>query len=285
MGNTTSPPVSHLVPRPSVASGSVEQGQRAALTEELHTALARESGWRQEYADAVQRQRVQLQEFEHRVFNGLQMVVGMLALQGQRATPETARQLSVASGRVAALGHVHRQLHSLDDKENVAFKEYLKNLCEGLSKLLFEEQARHAIVLQCGDLELPAVIGMPLGLIANELITNSAKHSRGNIVVRVEAVSPDGHSLSVSDDGPGLPVGFDPAKGKGLGMKIVLALVKQIGGELHVCRGDDGRGARFTVKFYLSETGTGIERKPRRNEGYDGVLFVHIGQESSAPPI
>jgi two-component sensor histidine kinase len=276
-----------------VAISSVELSQRAALTEELHASLTRESAWRQEYAAAIARQKVQLQEFEHRVFNGLQMVVGMLALQGLRATPETAAQLSIASGRVAALGHVHQRLHSVDNQEKVGLREYLKNLCEGLTKLLFEEQAGHAIVLQCGDLELPAAIGMPLGLIANELITNSAKHAQSNVIVRVEALSPEVHALSVTDDGLGLPAGFDPAKSKGLGMKIVLSLVQEIGGELHVFPGDNGRGARFTVKFRSSETETGSgisdsgdrDRQPQRDNDYDGVLFLHFGQANSVPSL
>jgi two-component sensor histidine kinase len=55
--------------------------------------------------------------------------------------------------------------------------------------------------------------------------------------------------LSVSDGGPGLPAEFDVASSKGLGMKIIQALVKQIGGTLQFAPGDDGRGTRVTVAF------------------------------------
>jgi hypothetical protein len=58
-----------------------------------------------------------------------------------------------------------------------------------------------------------------------------------------------GYSLSVLDDGPGLPSGVDPAHSKGLGMAIVLALVKQIRGTLKILPGDSGRGTKFTVYF------------------------------------
>jgi two-component sensor histidine kinase len=62
--------------------------------------------------------------------------------------------------------------------------------------------------------------------------------------------TPDiGHSVSVLDDGPGLPEGFDPADSKGLGMKIVGSLVKQIGGTLQIASGRHGQGACFTVIF------------------------------------
>jgi len=99
------------------------------------------------------------------------------------------------------------------------------------------------------SVEIPTVFAIPLGFIVNELITNSAKYSDGSITVRFEKTSPGSHSLSVSDDGPGLPAGFDPGDSKGLGMKIVLALVKQIGGELHTSSGNGGSGARFMVTF------------------------------------
>ncbi|MEA3022669.1 MAG: two-component system, sensor histidine kinase PdtaS, partial [Alphaproteobacteria bacterium] len=84
--------------------------------------------------------------------------------------------------------------------------------------------------------------------IVNELITNSAKYAKGDITVRVER-SATALSLSVADDGPGLPGAFDPASSKGLGMKIIQSLVRQNGGVLQFAPGDDGRGTRTTVAF------------------------------------
>ena len=97
--------------------------------------------------------------------------------------------------------------------------------------------------------EIPTALGIPLGFIINELITNSAKYAKGTITVRLGTVSADNHWLSVSDDGPGLPAEFDPVGGRGLGMKIIQALVRQIGGELHIARANENRGACFTVTF------------------------------------
>ena len=59
--------------------------------------------------------------------------------------------------------------------------------------------------------------------------TNAAKHGGGIITVRLEEPPEGGHLLSVCNEGPPLPEGFDPAASKGLGMKIVQALVEQIG--------------------------------------------------------
>ena len=65
----------------------------------------------------------------------------------------------------------------------------------------------------------------------------------------LEAISAKGYALSVSNDGPGLPEGFDPAASKKMGMRIIQSLVKQIGGELRIGRGDRNQGTRFTVLF------------------------------------
>jgi two-component sensor histidine kinase len=75
------------------------------------------------------------------------------------------------------------------------------------------------------------------------------KYAKSRITVRIDALSATSHSLSVLDDGPGLPLDFDPAKSSGLGMKIILSLVKQIGGAFQILPVGNGRGARFTVTF------------------------------------
>ena len=226
------------------------QKEHAALTAELQAALAREQVLQQEKHELSQRQVMLTQEFEHRLINGLQLIVSLLSLQSRTATtPEAADQLTIAARRVAALGRVHRRLHLLDHQDHVEFKEYLQHLCEDLSGLLFQEGSGYAIVVEGAKAEIPTTMAIPLGFIVNELITNSAKYAEGHITVRIEATSPTDRSLSVMDDGPGLPAGFKPADSKGLGMKIVLSLVQQIGGELHILPGDNGRGTRFTVKF------------------------------------
>ena len=105
------------------------------------------------------------------------------------------------------------------------------------------------LVVEGIDIELPAVTAIPLGFIANELITNAAKYGTGRITVSLKSNPGKGYALSVSNDGPGLPEGFDPAARKGLGMKIIQSLVKRIGGELRIGQGDQNQGARFTVRF------------------------------------
>jgi two-component sensor histidine kinase len=223
------------------------QTQYDALIDELQAAHAREKVWLREKSDLLQRHDTLAQEFEHRLANSLQMIVSVLSLQSRTASPEAAAQLTVAANRIASFARVHRRLHVLDHQASVEFKRYLQLLCEDLSGLLFE--GKTTITVEAVEIDIPTAFAIPLAFILNELITNSAKYAKSNITVRLETSPNISHSLSVSDDGPGLPQGFDPARSKGIGMKIIATLVKQIGGALRISPGDQGHGTRFTVKF------------------------------------
>jgi len=246
--NTSDPKARFPARRPFVR----DKGERQfdALAAELQASLAREKTLLIEKNESAQRQSMLAQEFEHRLVNGLQLVVSLLSLQSRAATtPEAAAQLMIAGRRVSALGRVHRHLHLLDHQDKVAFKQYLQQLCEDLSGLLFEAQTGYAIAIEGDEVEISTASAIPLGFIVNEFVTNAVKYATGRVAVRIEKTSATTHSVSVVDEGPGLPPGFDPAKSTGLGMKIIRSLVNQINGTFEIVPGDDGRGVRATVTF------------------------------------
>ncbi len=115
--------------------------------------------------------------------------------------------------------------------------------------MLCAERREQIIAVEGIEIKLPAVTAIPLGFIANELITNAAKCGAGRITVTLKPNPEKGYALSVSNDGPDLQEGFDPAVRKGLGMKIIRSLDKQIGGELQIGRGDKTQDTRFAVVF------------------------------------
>lgn len=195
----------------------------------------------------------QSEEFQHRLLNAVQMIASLLSSQGRSAPADVATQLTIAANRILAFGHVHRRLHLLNSRKNVQFKEFLQLLCADLSDLLFTDRMSQAIDIQGTELEIPTTLGIPLGLIVSELVTNSVKHSNGNVNIRLQSISPALHTLSISDDGPGLPENYDTEDRNGLGMKIVLALVKQIGGDLQSLNGKNGGGATFVITFNSSK--------------------------------
>ena len=229
---------------------TIDQARYDTLAAELQASLARENASRKEKHDLSRRQEMLAQEFEHRVANGLQLIESVLVLQSRTmTTPEASMQLTIAARRIDALGSVHHRLHLLSQPAKVEFKQCLIGLCDDLSGLLLQDPADHAIVVEGTKVEIPSPLASPLGLIATELITNSVKHANGNITVRIEKTAFDTYSLSVLDDGPGLPAGFEVAKSKGLGMKLIRRFVKQIGGDLEIIPRDDGHRTCFTVTF------------------------------------
>lgn len=235
--------------RPAGADTSFQQ-QREALLADLRNAQVREQLLLIERQELARRQAMFAEEFEHRLMNSLHLVSSLLSLQSRAATSQEAKgQLHIASLRVAALGRVHHRLHLLDNLKTVEFGQYLKNLCEDLTGLLFENEDGFAVKVEAMKADISTFFAIPLGFLVNELITNASKYADGNIIVRFENIAPCRHSISVSDDGPGLPEDFDPMESKGLGMKIVRALVKQIGGELAFSKGENGCGTSFHVLF------------------------------------
>jgi two-component sensor histidine kinase len=118
--------------------------------------------------------------------------------------------------------------------------------------VVIQRGAERIVVVEGTEIKLSTAIGIPLGFIANELITNAAKYGKGRISVRLEPNPGNSYSLSVANDGPALPEGFDSATCKGLGMRIIRSLVEQIGGELRIGRGDGNQGTQFTVLFCVA---------------------------------
>ena len=224
-------------------------GERTEIL--LCEALAREDRLRRQIDKLVQLHDVSIRESDHRTANCLQLIAGLLWRQSRTSTnAENAGQLAAAAERVIAVGRLHRHLHCVDGVETVAFKKYLEDLCGAWRAMLFSDDLpQQGIVIEGIELELPAVAGISLGFIANELITNAVKYGQGSITLRLEADPENGYALSVSNDGLPLPEDFDCAAGKGLGMKIIRAYVDRVGGELRIGRNDDGQGAQFTVLF------------------------------------
>jgi two-component sensor histidine kinase len=133
------------------------------------------------------------------LLNGLQMIVSLLSLQSRAATnADVASHMATAADRVAAIGRIHRRLHSLDGVEVFALKPYIEDLCRDLSLMLSAERPERAIVVDGVEIQQSAGTAIPLGFIASELIANAVKHGTGRITVRLEANPPKGYALTVS---------------------------------------------------------------------------------------
>jgi two-component sensor histidine kinase len=236
--------------RRSVESYERELIQYRSMEIRLRAALAESEARLRQQEELMQKQELLSSESDHRMMNDLQMTISLLSLQS-RSTPnaEAAAQLTVAANRVATIARIHHRLHSYDGMQAVEFRKFLEDFARDFSAMLSSDERPEHIVVEGAEINLSAKTAIPLGFIVSELITNAAKYGNGRIAIRLQPDPAHGYALSVSNNGPALPEGFNPASGKGLGMKIIQSFVQQIGGELRIGRGDNGEGARFTVLF------------------------------------
>jgi two-component sensor histidine kinase len=197
---------------------------------------------------ALDRHQMLLMEISHRVKNSLQLVASMLHLQAKAVgDPVLTSHLGEASNRVSAVARAYDRLAVDADVERIEIGGYLREVCKD-----FDDAVAHCEI-KVEALErayLATTAAIPLALIVSELVTNAAKYgypkgTGGPIWVSVTRPDSGELSISVRDEGVGLPADFDPARSKGLGMRIVTALARQLGATL--TRQPLARGTEFTL--------------------------------------
>jgi len=191
-----------------------------------------------------------MQEVHHRVRNSLQIVQSVLSLQS-RTPGDPAAMLLQAGRRVATIAAVHDRLYRDGAGLDVRLRNYLDGLVNDLHESLGVAAAGRALTLDAGAMDgatWPASDVAPLGIILAELVTNALKHGSGDIAVRFAAPADAPPRLIVTDGGPGPPANFEPGASKGLGMRLVLGLLRPRRGALRIETQPDGCRA-FVVEF------------------------------------
>ena len=200
---------------------------------------------------ALERQQVLLKEVNHRVNNSLQIVATMLHLQasGSENTDE-AHALHDASRRIAAISRAHQRLYASDKIDTLDLGSYLTEVCGDLR----DAMPGCEIHVEATDgIEIATDRAIPVALLVNELITNAAKYAypTGSCRAWVTiARADDTTTISVRDEGVGLPAGFDIRSGQRLGMRLVNAFTAQLAAKLDVKRREPG------TEFVLSVPAT-----------------------------
>ncbi|RWY67681.1 PAS domain S-box protein [Rhizobium sp. WSM1325] len=196
---------------------------------------------------AEEHQQVMMREMSHRVKNSLMLVTGMLAMQARGTdVAEVKRALTDAEARVATIAAMHDHLWRQTDLETIDLADFLEGLCERLA----QTSNQHAIVFEGTPCRIDADGAIQVALLVNELVTNAFKHAYpsggGRIDVKIETAAEE-ILLAVSDQGVGLPQGFDlrDSSRNSLGMKIIGGLVRQLKAKLAI--EDAAPGARFAI--------------------------------------
>ncbi|RYX99498.1 MAG: hypothetical protein EON84_00420 [Bradyrhizobiaceae bacterium] len=193
---------------------------------------------------------VLLKEVHHRVKNNLQLISSLLNLQASRiADPSVASLFADSRNRVRSMAMVHEDLYRAGNFAEVAMQAHLEGLCAQLDRAY--GLARVDIVAESDDVTLDLNRAVSCGLIVNELVSNALKHGfpterNGQITVHFGGRNNGTCSLTVADNGIGLPLHIDIACAKSLGLQLVRDLVEQLDGVLSV---DRSEGTWFEVTF------------------------------------
>jgi two-component sensor histidine kinase len=184
-----------------------------------------------------------LQEVQHRVANSLQIIASLLMQSARRVQSEEARgHLHDAHHRVMSIAAVQRHL-AASSAGDVSLRFYFAQLCESLGASMIHDPKQLSLTVRVDDSVVSANASVSLGLIITELVINALKHAfperrHGKIAIDYRSDGPD-WTLSVTDDGVGMPTGAEKAK-PGLGTGIVEALARQMRGVIHVVDANPG---------------------------------------------
>lgn len=195
-------------------------------------------------AQLLNQREILMRELQHRVMNSLQLLASFLQLQSRNADPATREQLAVARERIVSMSTIFRYLYRADLASSVEFGAFLEAFCHDTARAYLGANAPQ-LEVTVDKLEVPLEQALSLALMTHELITNAVKHAfapgaTGRIRVVFRAPPGGASELVVSDNGVGMPAGFDVGRSKSLGMVLVQRLTQSLQGQLAVRSGKDG---------------------------------------------
>lgn len=191
-----------------------------------------------------------LQEIHHRVKNNMQIISSLLNLQSSFIEDEEIENiLKDSQSRVKSMALVHEKLYQADDLAQINAAEYIRSLTTSM----FHNYSVHPgveLILDVGDVFFNIDTAVPLGLVINELVSNSLKYAfpddrTGKIQISLKQSSEEGkYILIVEDDGVGFPEDIDFLNSPSLGLQLVKTLVNQLNGTIEL---DRNKGTSFKI--------------------------------------
>ncbi|MCX6268834.1 MAG: ATP-binding protein [Bacteroidetes bacterium] len=193
---------------------------------------------------------IMLREIHHRVKNNLAIVISLLNLQLRNNTDsDLHRIIRDIEMRIRSMALIHEHLYRSENLDRIPLASYLHSLATIITGTFSGNRINLVTSLEPTDVSIETAL--PVGLIANELLTNAFKYAFPNqqfceIQVHLHKENNEVFALKISDNGVGLPDSFSLDSEKSLGMFIVKLLVEQLDGEIEISRQN---GTSFTIRF------------------------------------
>lgn len=208
---------------------------------------------KEQMEEMLEQKQTLLQEIHHRVKNNLAVISGLIELQSMGyANEETVEVLAKTRSRITSIAKVHELLYNQDNLNEIDFKQYVKNLSGSISSIHSDVNGNIDIDLVVDAIRISIDQAVPLGLLLNELMSNSVEHGytpdeTPKISLKITS---DGDDLVIDyrDFGSGLEEGVNLKKSGNFGMFIVRTLLRQLNAKWDY-RSGSGKGMQFTCRF------------------------------------
>lgn len=195
----------------------------------------------EELEEALKEKIVLLKEVHHRVKNNMQVMASIINLQASRIEDENLLKLfNDLRSRIHSMATVHEELYRSENFAQIAFPAYVQKLTDYLFKLFAVRPGLVTYEVEVQEVSIEIEKAVPCALVINEVISNALKYAfpddrKGNIAIKLKYSDASCiYTMSIKDDGIGIPEDFEIEKSDSLGMTLITALVKQIGGNLDI---------------------------------------------------
>ncbi|HPQ54666.1 MAG TPA: PAS domain S-box protein [Spirochaetota bacterium] len=223
-------------------------------------AAARDITERMEYEERIQsllrEKDLILREVHHRIKNNMGTISSLLSLQADTVKDRKASAaLHEAHDRVQTMALIYDRLYRTGDIDTLDVPLYLSELIDDIAETYIADPHRIIVEKRISPITIEPKHGVSLGIILNELITNTLKYAfpekrKGTVTVTLKIAGNDTAELSVADDGIGMPEGIDMDNPPGFGLLLVSVLAKQINGEITLY---GQHGTEFKIKFPVTK--------------------------------
>ncbi|MBN1779566.1 hypothetical protein JW948_00435 [bacterium] len=198
-----------------------------------------------------------IKEIHHRVKNNMQVIESLLNIESRKTSNEEAiRILTASRNRIHSMAYIHEQLYRTHEFKQIDFYPYVSDLVRYLEQSYNIAARPVQYDIHIDHIFMPIDTAVPCGLILNELITNAFQHAFTDAENRNPAISiairesKDGlMTVSVSDNGQGMPADFDPVDSATFGLQCVKLLAEhQLEGRFNIESGPEG--TKFQIQFH-----------------------------------
>lgn len=227
----------------------VESRERTAELAKATTDLERTNRDLRETMLSKEEKEVMIKEIHHRVKNNLQIVRSLIRFQSEQVTDMKVKELfHECINRVGAMALVHEQTYLSKDLANIDVGPYLDSLVRDLVYAYnVDKDLKMDIDIQVKTLSVDTLV--PLGLLINEVISNSFKYAfvgraTGTLIVHLQGSESEGLRMRIGDDGVGLKSRDGFHRPNSLGMDLIHTLAGQLDADMHLL---DGPGTQYEL--------------------------------------